>query len=155
MYRYIYSTLMLVFFFSKVFSQEVSKSTRGWIFGPSVSYQYQNHSMLKVSFWGLTDLSYSEYLKLNATADIVWDAGKTFVIPELGVTYYLNNVAVWPYLKAELTPYTVSPKVGLSLFSLVDVGVGYGWSLQEKKDLGKIEGFNISLGVSVPLNFFF
>lgn len=154
MKRIVGSVLFLVFSLTFVYAQKNAVSS-GWIMGPSLTYQYQSKNFAKVSFWGLTDLSFGDYLKLDASANFTWHAKKTFVIPELGVTYFLNSLALWPYLKGELTPYTITPKVGASLFNVVDLGVGYGWSLQERKNLGNIEGFNISFGLSLPLNYFF
>lgn len=137
-----------------VYSQDNSKD-RGWIIGPTVSYQYQKHNMLKVSFWGLTDLNFSDYLKIDAGANFIWPNSKLCVIPEVGLTYYFNSIITWPYLKVEVTPYTVSPKVGVGLFNIVEFGAGYGWSLQERKKGGEIDGFNVSLSASLPLSYFF
>lgn len=143
--------LLAISTFSLARAQDRSKSN--WIVGPTVVYQYQSNNFVKVSFWGLTDLGYADYLKIDAGADFTWKNKKTHVIPELGVTYYLNTVAVWPFVKAELTPYTITPKVGLGLFNIIELGVGYGWSFKDKKDLGPIQGFNISIGLSLPLNY--
>lgn len=136
-------------------AQSFSSTSSGnkWVFGPTVSYQYQSRNFAKVSLWGLTDLNYADYLKVDAAANFTWQGGETHVIPELGLTYYLNTVAVWPFVKAEVTPYTVTPKVGVGLFNLMELGVGYGWSLQEKNNLGKIKGFNFSVGFSLPLSY--
>lgn len=125
-----------------------------WIVGPSVSYQYQSKNFVKASFWGLTDLGYANYLKIDAAADFTWHDNKTHVIPELGLTYYIDPFLAWPFIKAEVTPYTITPKVGVGIFNVFELGVGYGWSLQEKKNLGPIKGFNFSVSVSLPLNYY-
>lgn len=137
--------------FTSLQAQERIKSN--WIVGPTVAYQYQSKNFLKASIWGLTDLGFADYLKIDAGANFTWKNNKSYVIPELGVTYYLSAVGVWPYVKAEVTPYTISPKVGLGLFNLVEVAAGYGWALQNKGALGEIKGFNISVGLSLPLNY--
>jgi len=137
------------FFFTK--GQELGKSS--WIVGPSVAYQYQSNNFVKLSFWGLTDLGYADYLKIDAGADFTCSNKKMHVIPELGLTYYLNSRLIWPFIKAEVTPYTISPKVGLGIFNIIELGLGYGWSLKDKKELGPIKGFNFSLGLSLPLNY--
>lgn len=124
-----------------------------WIFGPSVGYQYQSGSFLKASAWGLFAPNESQYMKIDAGADITWMEGKTTVIPEVGFTYYVNDFILLPFVKTELTPYTVTPKVGLSLFSLIDLGVGYGFDFNTKKNFKEIKGVNLSLGVNIPLNF--
>jgi len=147
-------TVLVLFFFSFAYSQVPSTHNK-WIIGPTVGYQYQTKNFLKASVWGLTDLGYANYLKIDASADMTWHDGKSYVIPEVGVTYYLNSVIIWPFIKAEVTPNTITPKVGLGIFNIMELGVGYGWSLQEKGNLGKIKGFNFSLGLSLPLNYYF
>lgn len=128
-------------------------SSSKWIVGPTVSYQYQTTNFLKASFWGLTELGYADYLKVEGGANFTWKNNKTHVIPELGVTYYLSTVAVWPFVKAEVTPYTITPKVGVGIFNLLELGAGYGWSINTKNNLGPIKGFNFSVGLSLPLNY--
>lgn len=130
-----------------------STSSSEWIVGPTAAYQYQSKSFLKLSFWGLKDLGYADYLKVEGGANFTWQERKTFVVPELGVTYYLSAVAVWPFMKAEVTPYTVSPKIGLGVFNLLELGLGYGWALQSRSELGNIKGLNISIGASFPLRY--
>lgn len=123
----------------------------GWVWGPSVGYQYQKGNFVKASLWGLFALNPSQYMKIDAGANATWMMDQTTIIPELGISYYLNNVAVWPFIKAEVTPYTVTGKVGVSLFSLLELSAGYGASLQTKKDFKPIDGFTFGLGVNLPL----
>lgn len=136
----------------KLKAQE-GQSHNKWIFGPSLGYQYQKASFVKASFWALTDLGYANYLRFDGGANMTWKAGKTHAIPELGITYYLSAKAVWPFVKMEATPYTITPKVGVGIFNLFEVGAGYGVDLDTKQGLMPIKGFNISVGVSLPLNY--
>ncbi|UIR55801.1 hypothetical protein LZQ00_16235 [Sphingobacterium sp. SRCM116780] len=124
-----------------------------WIFGPSVGYQYQSGNFLKASAWGLFAPNATQYMKIDAGANFTWMLGKTTVIPELGFTYYLNDFVLFPFVKAELTPYTVTPKVGVSIFSILDIGVGYGFDINTKKDFKPIDGATLSVGLNIPLNF--
>lgn len=132
---------------------QVGKEHNSWIWGPSIGYQYQKANFLKASFWGLTDVGYANYLRFDAGANMTWRNSKTYIIPELGATYYLGAKGVWPFVKAELTPYTVTPKIGVGLFNIVEVGVGYGMELGTKEQLGAIKGLNFSLGLSMPINY--
>lgn len=133
-------------------AQEKPPRATGWIFGPSVGYQYQSGSFLKASGWGLFALNPSQYLKLDAGANFTWMMNKSTVIPELGVTYYLNNVAVWPFIKGEITPHTANAKAGISVFSLLDIAAGYGFDINTKQGFKPVEGFTFSMGLSLPLN---
>lgn len=132
-------------------AQELKKSK--WIIGPSIGYQYQENNFLKASFWGLTDLGYANYIRFDAGANMTFENKKAHFIPELGVTYYLGAKGVWPFLKTEITPYTITPKFGLGLFNILEVGAGYGFDLKTKAELAAIKGFNFSVGVSIPLNY--
>lgn len=133
-------------------AQEANKP-KNWIVGPSVGYQFQEKNFLKASFWALRDLGYANYLRFDAGANFAWQDRKAHVIPELGVTYYLSAKGVWPFVKAELTPYTVTPKLGVGLFNIVEVGAGYGFDLKTKDNFRPIKGFNFSLGLSIPLRY--
>jgi hypothetical protein len=78
---------------------------------------------------------------------------QTTVIPEFGVTYYLNNVAVWPFIKGEITPYTATAKAGISIFSMLELSAGYGFDINTKENFKPIDGFTIGVGINVPLKF--
>ena len=142
---------MLIFSLEIVDAQEVKKSN--WIIGPSVGYQHQKHDFLKVSAWGLTDLGYANYLKFDAGTNFTWKEGKTYVVPEMGVSYYLTAKAIWPFVKAEVNALSVSPKVGIGIFNILELGLGYGFSLKNHKVLGDSKGTNFSIAINVPLNY--
>lgn len=125
----------------------------GWIYGPSLGYQYQSGSFLKASGWGLFATNPSQFLKIDAGANFTWMMDKTTVIPELGLTYYLNNVTIWPFIKGEVTPYTATAKAGVGLFNLLEFAAGYGFDINTKKDFKPIDGFTFSVGVNIPLKY--
>ncbi|MGJ1263073.1 hypothetical protein [Sphingobacterium spiritivorum] len=123
-----------------------------WIWGPSVGYQYQSGNFLKVSGWNLFALNSKEYIKADAGADFTWMMDKTTVIPELGFTYYRGKDVVWSALKAEVTPYTFTPKIGIGLICLVDIAVGYGFDLRTKSQFKPVRGFTTSVNFNIPFN---
>lgn len=129
------------------------KKAKGWIFGPSIGYQYQRGSFLKASAWTLFAPNQSQYIKFDAGANFTWMLDQTTVIPEFGVTYYLNNVAVWPFIKGEITPYTATAKAGISIFSMLELSAGYGFDINTKENFKPIDGFTIGVGINVPLKF--
>lgn len=142
--------------FSAFAQNNHDRAGRGVIYGPSIGYQYQNAHFLKASGWLLfaPGGSYSQYIKIDGGANLAWLKDRTTVIPELGVTYYLDNRLIWPYIKAEITPFAITPKFGVSLSSLMDIGLGYGFSIKDKENRRSIKGFSISLGFNLPLNFY-
>src|SRR5690606_36607692 len=131
-----------------------SQKTMGWIWGPSLGWQYQRGNFLKVSGWGLFAPNDNQYMKINAGANFTWMQRKTTVIPEIGVTYYVSNRLLFPFVQAEATPYTLTPKIGVSILSVVDVGFGYGFDIKTKKDFKPLNGITASVTVNVPLNFY-
>ena len=143
--------LAFILYNGGVHSQEIKKSK--WIIGPSVAYQYQENNFLKAAVWALTDLGYANYLRFDAAADLTFEDKKAHIIPELGVTYYLDAKGVWPFIKGEFTPYTLTPKVGLGVFNIVELGMGYGFDIKQKENLPLIRGFNFSIGMSIPINY--
>ncbi len=126
----------------------------GWIWGPSVGWQYQSGNFLKASGWGLFAPNDHQYIKMNVGANFTWMQDKTTVIPELGFTYYLSNSLVFPFVQAEVTPYTLTPKVGMSILSVLDLGVGYGFEMNAKKDFKPLKGWTGSVTLNIPLNFY-
>lgn len=143
--------LIITFCSTFVKAQEIRNSK--WILGPSIGYQHQEKSFLKASFWGLTDLGYANYIRFDAGANLTFQDKKAHIIPELGTTYYLSAKGIWPFIKAEITPYTITPKFGIGLFNIVELTAGYGFQLQRKKNLVPIEGFSFGLNLSLPLNY--
>lgn len=129
------------------------RAGNSWIWGPSIGYQYQNGNFLKLSGWGLFAPNEYQYIKIDAGANLTWMMDRTTVVPEVGLTYYLSDRGIWPFVKGEITPYSATPKVGVSLASLVDIGVGYGFNINQKSDFKKIDGLTFSVGLNLPLNF--
>ena len=153
MKNYLIVLLALLAFCPLAQAQQADNQHTGWIWGPSVGYQYQNGSFLKASAWGLFAPNASQYIKLDAGANFTWMMDKSTVIPEFGATYYLSNKGIWPFLKGEITPHTATAKAGLGLFNLLEVAAGYGFDINTRKDFKPIEGFTFSVGINVPLNF--
>lgn len=126
----------------------------GWIWGPSIGWQYQHGNFLKTSGWALFAPNDDQYIKMNAGANFTWMQGKTTIIPEIGFTYYVSNRLLFPFVQAEATPYTLTPKIGVSIFSLVDVGLGYGFNIKTKESFKPLKGITGSVTLNIPLNFY-
>lgn len=122
------------------------------LMGPSISYQYQKGSILKTGAYYATELNAGHILKVDATANFTWIQNQYTVIPELAVTYYTEMYYVGAFSRAELTPYTISPKVGLSLFTFFEVDLGYGFPIADKTGYRPIKGFTTSIRFNIPLN---
>lgn len=143
--------IIILAYLPRLHGQEPVKSN--WIIGPSIGYQHQKKSFVKASLWALKDVGYANYLRFDAGANMTLQDKKAYFIPELGVTYYLSAKGIWPFIKGEITPYTITPKIGLGIFNILEAGIGYGFELKQKKPLPPIKGVNFSIGLSIPLNY--
>lgn len=127
------------------------------MYGPTVSYQYQKGSTAKVGGMVMTGVGYNGIIRADVTGNMTWTQSKFAVIPEVALAYYFGSTPkfnLFPLLvRAEVTPYTVVPKLGVSLLTVVELDLGYGISIQDKKDYLPIKGFTGSLRFSLPLNF--
>lgn len=130
-----------------------SLKAQDYLIGPSLSYQFQKGSVLKTGAYFAFPFSGDHILRADATANFTWTQKKFAVIPEAAITYYPQTYVLTPFVRTELTPHTITPKVGVSLATLVDLDFGYGFSINEKRDYNPIKGFAVSLRFSIPLNY--
>ena len=144
---------ILLFLILSVYSKAQQVKNSKWIIGPSIGYHHQEKSFFKASLWGLTDIGYANYLRFDAGANLTFADKKAHFLPELGITYYLSAKGVWPFLKAEVTPYTLTPKIGLGIFNILEFAAGYGFELKQKSNLPPIKGFSFSVGINIPFNY--
>lgn len=131
-------------------------NAQDFLIGPTISYQSQAGNMLKAGGYYLQPLAGNTVgIKLEANAQFAYFRNQFLVIPEGSLTFYptFDNLIV-PFAEGELTPYTVTPKVGLSVASIIEFGFGYGFDIKTKDNLKPIKGFTFSLGINIPLNAF-
>jgi hypothetical protein len=122
------------------------------LFGPTISYQYQKGSILKTGAYYATEVNTKNILKVDATANFTWIQNKSSVIPEIATTYYSAMYILGLLGRAELTPYTVTPKVGFTILTLLELDFGYGFAISDKKNYSPIKGFATSLRFNIPIN---
>lgn len=141
--------VLLVFAGPAAFSQNP-------LYGPTISYQNQSGNMGKIGgFFLMANDTGTFAYKIDASANIAHFRNQTIVIPEAGLTLYpfTNNLAL-PFFEAEVTPYTLTPKVGISLLTFLEFSLGYGFEIETKQDLKPIKGLTFSVGLCVPINIF-
>ncbi|WP_293899633.1 hypothetical protein [Sphingobacterium sp. UBA5670] len=130
-----------------------SVKAQDYLIGPTLSYQFQKGSIIKTGAYFAFPFIGDHILRADATANFTWTQKKFAVIPEAAITYYPQTYVLTPFLRAEVTPYTVTPKLGISLATLLDLDFGYGFSINDKKDYRPMKGFAVSLRFSIPLNY--
>jgi len=126
------------------------------LIGPTFSYQQQHVNMTKWGAYLLMNPSKNLLFKVDASANLTRVANKSRTIPEIGFTYYQDIKAPFFLVtstgEVEVTPYTLTPKVGVSLLTIVDIAFGYGIKMKDIEEGQAIKGFTFSVGVNVPLN---
>ena len=141
-----------IIFFFLVLTSSLSFAQTNF-YGPTFSYQSQSGSWLKLGGYFLHANQNDFVVKVDATANIAYLRDKFVVIPEAGLTITPSaNNLILPLFEGELTPYTITPKVGFSILTIVDFSVGYGFDYNTKENLKPIKGFNFSLGINIPIN---
>ena len=121
-------------------------------------YVYQNQSFGEVG-GRLLMLSNDDMIyRLGASALMGSTHGEFAIMPKVQGDILFNferNVDVshsYYFLTgAELTTKYVAPKVGLTLFGLVDITGGYAFSIDKKGLNGKeLKGFNFNFTINIP-----
>ena len=123
------------------------------LFGPSFSYQYQNRTMFKTGLYYAAELNSKHIIKVDATANFTWIENKFIVIPEVATTYYSEMYYIGLFGRTEFTPYTLTPKIGLSFATFIELDFGYGFPLANKGEFRPIKGFTTSLRLNIPINY--
>lgn len=128
----------------------------------SIGYQYQNQSFAEVG--GKLLFLKNDHILYRAGASVLMGANhqKFSVIPKLKGDILVNfdeNVdishSIYYLLGADFTTKYFTPKVGLSLFGILDISAGYSLFIDNELVNGrKMKGLNFNLGLNLPISFF-
>ena len=143
------------------FSVNAQKTTTNY-FTINVGYEYWNGNYGKVG----TDLflvqDNNNILTFSANANLGYMKDMFRVIPEIGAGYLFNfsNKVGDPYssnfnsafyiIRAEASPWTITPKVGIAILSLLELNAGYSFEFRENKDFKEMNGFRAGLTIHLP-----
>ncbi len=147
------------------FSVNAQKTTTNY-FTINVGYEYWNGNYGKVG----TDLflvqDNNNILTFSANANLGYMKDMFRVIPEIGAGYLFNfsNKVGDPYssnfnsafyiIRAEASPWTITPKVGIAILSLLELNAGYSFEFRENKDFKEMNGFRAGLTIHLPTQLF-
>lgn len=125
----------------------------------TVGYVYQNQSFGEVG-GKLLFLSNDDVVFRTGVSALMGSSNQKFAImPKVSADILLNfqkNVdfyhANYFVLGAEATNKYIAPKAGFSLFGILDLTGGYGFSLDKDGINGKeLKGLNINFTINIPL----
>lgn len=103
---------------------------------------------------------------INANVDLGYMNDKFSAIPEMGVGYLFNfrNNTGDPYssnmnsafysIRADISPWTVTPKLGITVLSLLELNIGYAFEFREYKDFKNMNGVRAGLTIHLPTQLF-
>ncbi|WP_413531676.1 hypothetical protein [Empedobacter brevis] len=149
-------SLLVLFVSTITFAQSRQQKGQEFLYGPTIGYSNQAGNFGKIGFFGELSIGDLNLLKLDFNGNFTGMQGTTSIIPEVGLTFYkfparLGGIGL--FAETEFTPYTFTPKGGISLFTFFDIGFGYGIELKQKTNFKTIDGFQFSIGLNLPLNF--
>lgn len=105
-------------------------------------------------------------LAFSANANMGYMRDKFRVIPEVGVGYLFNfsvnkmdpyssqiNSAFYT-LRTDVSPWTISPKVGIAILGLVEFTAGYSFEFREFDKFKSMDGIRFGLKLHLPTQLF-
>ena len=105
-------------------------------------------------------------LTVNANVNLGYMKDKFRAIPEIGVGYlfnfknnpgdpYSSNISSAFYsARVDVSPWTISPKVGIAVLSLVELHVGYAFEFRSYDDFKDMDGIRTGLTIHLPSQLF-
>jgi len=149
----IYSIFFVLFFSSTMKSQ---LTMHKFI---NVGYIYQNQSFGEIGGKLLFLKTDDVLFRVGASALMGSTNSKFSIMPKVNADFLLNfqkNVdfyhAHYFILGAEATNKYIAPKAGFSLFGILDLTGGYGFSIDKDGINGKeLKGLNINFTINIPL----
>ncbi len=128
----------------------------------NAGYEYHNRSYGNVGgsiYWVQPN---ENVWSLSAYALMGSSKGDFIVIPEveLGYTFTGKNGAPYQDIKGSfykislgITPYSIKPKLGISILNVWDIYAGYGWEFNTY-DKTSNEGFLLGTRFQIPIQIF-
>ncbi|WP_417428693.1 hypothetical protein [Halpernia sp.] len=148
----------LILVLSFIFIGQITKAQLTTYTMLQAGYVYQNQSFAELGGRFLFLNNDNVIYRLGASAMIGSANSKIAVLPKLQGDILLNfekNVdlyhAYYFLAGAEVTSKYFAPKLGVSLFGIVDLSGGYAFPMSNKTFNGKdLKGFNLNFTVNLP-----
>ena len=156
--------VLLIFCFNaKAQELEYQDFTAYYLF--NIGYTYHNLNYLETGLNAYLVRPNDDIIDLGATANLGLSQGKFIAIPEAQVGYLWNikhsvidpyssnfNSAFW-VLRTSVSPWHVTPEVGISIVDLIDLSVGYGFEFNDHQHVD-LDGLKLGLSFRLPFLLF-
>ena len=132
----------------------------------NAGYEYWNDSYARLGSDLYLVQANDNIFTLNANVNLGYMRDSFRAIPEIGVGYLFNfqNNTGDPYssyissafysARVDVSPWTVTPKLGIAVLSLIEVNAGYSFEFREHKDFKDMSGFRAGLTFHIPTQVF-
>lgn len=157
--------IIALFIFFVGFHVKAQQKTTNY-FTINVGYEYWNGNYGKVGSDLFLVQDNNNILTFSANANLGYMKDQFRVIPEIGAGYMFNfrNNSGDPYssnfnsafyvIRAEVSPWTITPKAGIAVLSIVELNAGYSFEFRENKDFKDMSGFRAGLTIHLPTQLF-
>ena len=157
--------LLLILIFGNVNAQEVEYQdfTAYYLF--NVGYTYHNIHYLETGLNAYLVQPNDNILDLGATVNLGYSDQNFIAIPEAQAGYLWNikdspidpyssnfNSAFW-VMRTSVSPWHITPEVGVTVVSLIDITAGYGFEFRQHPNVD-LSGLKIGLSVRLPFLLF-
>ena len=152
---------LLIFSF---FVQAQEKATSYFVL--NAGYEYWNGSYGRFG----TDLylvqNNDNIVTVNANVNLGYMQDKFRAIPEVGIGYlfnfynnhgdpYSSNIKAPFYVaRVDVSPWTVSPKIGFSVLGLLEFNAGYAFEFNKYKNFKSMDGIRAGFTIHLPTQLF-
>lgn len=158
--RNLFIVLFAIFFsFSK--AQEKSNTTSYFLINIGYSNLNGNYLNLGPEFYLVQDSG--NIIDLRATANMAYFKDQFVVVPEVGIGYQFNSNNKYskanPYreyinasfytARVNVSPWNVTPEIGVTLIGLLEANVGYSFEYREHKHTS-FDGIKFGLTLHLP-----
>ncbi|MGI9526174.1 MAG: hypothetical protein ACR2MS_03575 [Weeksellaceae bacterium] len=127
----------------------------------NVGYTYQNINYFEGGLNAYMVRPNNDIVDIGVTANVGYSDNELIVIPEAQLGYHFGrkeslpdfyspefNAGFW-VIRTSVSPWHITPEVGVSLVDLIDITVGYGFEFREH-DKVDLEGIKAGLSVRIP-----
>lgn len=155
-------TFVVLCLTSFVFAQNSPKENTTSHFVINAGYDYWNGNFGRVGADLYLFREYRNILTFSANADLGYMRDKFRIIPEVGVGYLFNfrenhgdpysSFVNAPFyvVRADISPWTVTPKIGLAILGLIELNAGYAFEFNENKNFKSMDGVRAGLTFHIP-----
>lgn len=157
--------IIALFIFLCAFNLQAQQKTTPY-FVLNAGYEYWNGNYGKLG----TDLYLVQrndnIISMNANVNLGYMRNEFRAIPEIGIGYLFNfrNNLGDPYssnmnsafyvARADISPWTITPKIGITVLGLLEFNAGYAFEFREYKNFKDMNGFRTGFTVHLPTQLF-